>query len=83
MKRLLLTVGVCLSALLSGMDVSQTQSGNCPPCYSDRNPMISDARARELPPDPQCVCATAGCPGCFGDNRQVIRVRFDTTPDFT
>jgi hypothetical protein len=83
MKRLLLTVGVCLTALSTTPDASQTQSGNCPPCYSDRAPMSSDKRAHQLTPDPQCNCATAGCPGCFGDNRQVIRVRFDTTPGLT
>jgi hypothetical protein len=83
MKRLLLTVGVCLSALLTGTDASQTQSGDCPPCYGDRAPMTSDKRANQLTPNPQCNCATAGCPGCFGDNRLVVRVRFDTTPGFT
>lgn len=83
MKRLLLTVGVCLCALLAGTDVSQTQSDNCPPCYSDRAPMTSNTRAHQLTRDPTCNCETAGCPGCFSDNRQVIRIRFDTTPGVT
>ncbi|HEU4597089.1 MAG TPA: hypothetical protein VFS10_18300 [Pyrinomonadaceae bacterium] len=91
MKRLLLTVGVCLAAMLTGSDVSQTQTGNCPPCYSDRAPMTSDKQAHQLPPEPNCDCTTADCPGCTAascptctnDNRLVVRVRFDTTPGLT
>jgi hypothetical protein len=45
--------------------------------------MTSNQRARELPDAPNCNCATAGCPGCSDDNRQVIRIRFDTTSNVT
>jgi hypothetical protein len=83
MKRLLFMGVVCLYHVFAAADQAQAQSGNCPPCYIDRAPMTSNVRAHQLQPNSNCYCSTAGCPGCFGDNRQVIRIRFDTTEGLT
>ncbi|MFL6335871.1 MAG: hypothetical protein ACJ754_21390 [Pyrinomonadaceae bacterium] len=83
MKRLLLILGACIATVLAAPDAAQAQSGDCPPCYKDRNPMSSNTRANQLPRDPNCYCATDACPGCSNDLRLVVRIRFDTQEGYS
>jgi hypothetical protein len=76
MKRLFCLVIVCLLAASSIF-------GQCPPCCSNLGALPGSGDAHNLAPIPGCDCATRACPGCPGDNRRVMNIRFDTTAGST
>lgn len=82
MRHLLPAILVCTlgSSLFIQKSYAQSQ---CPPCYSNRERMNGQGTAGSLPSKSNCQCSTADCPGCPGDNRRVIRIRFDTTQSTT
>lgn len=79
MRRVIIIVGVTIVALCAATYVGYSKQQECPPCYYDRAPMGGQGRGSELPQQPGCNCAadTGLCTGCPGDNRRVIRIKFD------
>jgi hypothetical protein len=81
----ILTIGVVIFVLVifaPAMRVVEAEE-QCPPCYRDRGPMPGHGVARGLPKEQNCFCSSQDCPGCSGDERRVIKIRFDTNPSTT
>lgn len=77
MRVLFTSVFLCLLMCIAATEIAYSQ-GQCPGCYNNTGPLPGSGDAHNLTPQSNCDCATANCPGCPGDNRRVLNIKFDT-----
>ena len=80
MRLLLSSLFLCVSLCTAA--ITTTYSA-CPDCFSNTGPLAGSGAAHNLTPQSGCNCATANCPGCPGDNRRVLNIKFDTNASTT